>query len=230
MYKDLKSYQMATIVYDYSVEFCRRHIKNHKIVTQMEGAARDGQENIVEASENKTSEKIKVNLLGASRFSLGELLGDYENFLRQNRLKLWGKNDPEAVEVRKIVYRINRDNREDKDNKDDREDRDNKDDREDKNNKDDRRGSGAGSYSPYPTYYPYKTYLNDPEKAANVAICLIHQAKYLVDQQLRAVEKNYLEHGSYQDKLKDRWKTRELKKREEEDEWLKRYLEKPRDG
>ena len=39
----------------------------------------------------------------------------------------------------------------------------------------------------------YKTYLeaSPPEVAANTMICLIHQTNYLLDQQLRALEKEF---------------------------------------
>jgi four helix bundle suffix protein len=34
-----------------------------------------------------------------------------------------------------------------------------------------------------------------PEVIANIAICLIHQTNYLIDQQLRRLEKDFLEQG-----------------------------------
>jgi len=36
---------------------------------------------------------------------------------------------------------------------------------------------------------------------ANIAICLIHQANYLIDQQLRRLEKDYLEQGSPRERM-----------------------------
>ncbi len=47
----------------------------------------------------------------------------------------------------------------------------------------------------------YRTYTSAPDSAANVAICLIHQANYLLDQQLRALEKAFLEHGGFTERL-----------------------------
>jgi four helix bundle suffix protein len=49
----------------------------------------------------------------------------------------------------------------------------------------------------------YKTYFEkaDPEIAANTAISLIHQTNYLLDQQLRALEKTFLEEGGFTERL-----------------------------
>ncbi|OGE25609.1 four helix bundle protein [Candidatus Daviesbacteria bacterium RIFCSPLOWO2_02_FULL_38_18] len=46
-----------------------------------------------------------------------------------------------------------------------------------------------------------KTYLDNPETAANCLICLIHQANYLLDRQLQALEKAFIEKGGYSEKL-----------------------------
>jgi four helix bundle suffix protein len=52
----------------------------------------------------------------------------------------------------------------------------------------------------YMTYKPYFENEN-PEVAANAAICLIHQTNYLLDQQLRALEKEFLEEGGFTERL-----------------------------
>jgi four helix bundle suffix protein len=53
------------------------------------------------------------------------------------------------------------------------------------------------------SYSSYKTYCEkaDAETAANTAICLIHQANYLLDQQLRKLEKQFLEEGGFTERL-----------------------------
>jgi len=53
------------------------------------------------------------------------------------------------------------------------------------------------SYSTYKTYFE----LQPPEVAANAAVCLIHQTNYLLDQQLRALEKEFLEEGGFTERL-----------------------------
>ena len=53
------------------------------------------------------------------------------------------------------------------------------------------------------SYSTYKTYFEkaETETAANAAICVIHQANYLLDQQLRALEKGFLEEGGFTERL-----------------------------
>ena len=53
------------------------------------------------------------------------------------------------------------------------------------------------------SYGTYKTYIeaSPPEVAANTLICLIHQANYLLDQQLRQLEKQFLEEGGFTERL-----------------------------
>ena len=61
----------------------------------------------------------------------------------------------------------------------------------------------------------YKTYFEkaEPETAANTAISLIHQTNYLLDQQLRALEKTFLEEGGFTERLyRVRSQARERKK------------------
>ncbi len=40
-----------------------------------------------------------------------------------------------------------------------------------------------------------------PEVAANTLICLIHQANYLLDQQLRGLEQHFLAEGGFTERL-----------------------------
>lgn len=51
------------------------------------------------------------------------------------------------------------------------------------------------------SYTTYKTYTTTPESAANALVCLIHQANFLLDQQLRALEKEFLEKGGFTERL-----------------------------
>jgi len=61
----------------------------------------------------------------------------------------------------------------------------------------------ALAYRSNRSYTTYKTYFEEqePEIAANAAICLIHQTNYLLDQQLRALEKEFLKGGGFTEKL-----------------------------
>jgi four helix bundle suffix protein len=43
-----------------------------------------------------------------ARASLEELLLDYQDFLRQRNLPIWGKNHPQAQKIRKLAFLTNR--------------------------------------------------------------------------------------------------------------------------
>ena len=171
-FRNLKSYQMTEIVYDATVAFCDRFISRFsRTHDQMVQAARSGKQNIAEGSvASGTSKKIELKLVGIARASLEELLLDYQDFLRQRNLPLWGKNHPKAQKIRKLAYASNR------------------------------------------SYRTYKTYVEgaSPEIAANALICLIHQSNYLLDQQLRQLEKQFLEQGGFTEKL---YRTRQSARR-----------------
>jgi four helix bundle suffix protein len=162
-FRNLKSYQMSEIVYDATVAFCNRWIgPRSRTHDQMVQAARSGKQNIAEGSmASGTSKKIELKLVGIARASLEELLLDYQDFLRQRNLPLWGKNHPQAQRIRKLAYASNR------------------------------------------SYMTYKSYIEGapPGVAANTMICLIHQTNFLLDQQLRQLEKQFLEQGGFTEKL-----------------------------
>ena len=162
-FRELKSYQMAEIVYDGTVKFCDRWIgRRSRTHDQMVQAARSGKQNIAEGSMTSgTSKKTELKLVGVARASLEELLLDYQDFLRQRKLRLWGKNHPKAQKIRKLAYALNR------------------------------------------SYMTYKTFIEDshPGVAANTMICLIHQTNFLLDQQLRQLEQQFLEQGGFTERL-----------------------------
>jgi len=102
-YRKLKSFQTAQLVYDATVIFCERFIdKRSRTYDQMVQAARSGVQNIAEGSmASAISRKIELKLTGIARASLEELLLDYEDFLRQHKLRRWDKNSTEALAVRR---------------------------------------------------------------------------------------------------------------------------------
>ncbi|HWR59910.1 MAG TPA: four helix bundle suffix domain-containing protein [Thermodesulfovibrionales bacterium] len=102
-YRSLRSYQTAEMVYDATVVFCDRFIdRRSRTHDQMVQAARSGVQNIAEGSmASATSKKTELKLTGIARASLEELLLDYQAFLRQREFRLWGKDSPEALAVRR---------------------------------------------------------------------------------------------------------------------------------
>lgn len=165
-YRKLRSFQVATIIYDATVSFCDRFVdKRSRTHDQMVQAARSGRQNIAEGSRAAaTSSQTELRLVNVARASLDELLLDYEDFLRQRGLRQWGKDDPEAREVR------NRHRTEQTDQ------------------------TNPTDYAPWLSSA-------DPAVVANAVICLIHQANYLLDQQVGALERDFVQEGGYSEKL-----------------------------
>ncbi len=52
-------------------------------------------------------------------------------------------------------------------------------------------------HKPHVTYETYRTYVETrpPEVVANIAICLVHQANFLLDRLKRRLEQDFLKHG-----------------------------------
>jgi len=106
-YRALKSFQMAEIVYDATVAFCERFVPpRSRTRDQMIQAARSGKQNIAEGTmASATSRKTEMKLVGVARASLEELLQDYEDFLRQRGLRMWGKDHEQALAIRRLAYK-----------------------------------------------------------------------------------------------------------------------------
>jgi four helix bundle suffix protein len=103
-YRRLRSFQVTEIIYDATVAFCDRFIdKRSRTRDQMVQAARSGRQNIAEGSRaSAASSQTELRLVNVARASLDELLLDYEDFLRQRGLPMWGKDDPQAKAVRQV--------------------------------------------------------------------------------------------------------------------------------
>ncbi len=75
------------------------------------------------------------------------------------------------------------------------------------------------AYDENRSYETYKSYIEEgsPEVAANTLLCLVHQANYLLDKQLEALESAFLEEGGFTERLyRVRSERRNRKERGEE--------------
>lgn len=116
--KYLLTYRYSEIIHDLTVEFTQKYTLSHlsnlgnlrpdyRTADQMNQAARSGKQNIVEGvGQGQTSEKGLIKLLGVAKASLEELLTDYEDFLRQNKLEIYPKTHPKVSEFRKLAYKL----------------------------------------------------------------------------------------------------------------------------
>lgn len=71
---------------------------------------------------------------------------------------------------------------------------------------------------PHTTYETYREFVDTrpANVVANIAICLIHQANYLLDQQIRRLEKDFLKDGGLRERMtKARLQSREQQRLDE---------------
>ena len=101
-YRRLRSFRAAQLVYDATVAFCERFVdKRSRTRDQMIQAARSGVDIAEGSVASATSKRTELKLTGVARASLEELLLDYQDFLRQRGLRMWDKDSPEALGVRR---------------------------------------------------------------------------------------------------------------------------------
>ena len=162
-YENLISYQKAEIIYDGTYYFCHKYFpKYDRTIGQMVQAARSGKQNIVEGSmASGTSKETEIKLTNVARASLEELIVDYKDFLRINKLKFWDKKHPYYPLLTKLHK------------------------------------------TPNATYETYRKGIEspDPEVAANVMISLINITSYLLAQQLKALEQEFLQEGGLRERM-----------------------------
>jgi len=175
-YRQLRSYQVATVIYDGTVSFCDRFVdKRSRTHDQMVQAARSGRQNIAEGSRAAaTTSQTELRLVNVARASLEELLLDYEDHLRQHGKRQWDKHDPAALAVRAVG----------------------------KQHPTGRADQTAWA-DPATHWKAYARWLEhaDPAVVANALICLIHQTNYLLDQQISALERAFVQGGGYSEQL-----------------------------
>lgn len=192
-YKELLAFQKSEIIYDATVRFCADFLdKRDRTVDQMVQAARSGKQNIVEASmASGTSKETEIKLTNVARASLEELLTDYRDFLRTRGLREWDKNSKEALYVRRLsAGKIP------------------------PPEKHGTEGTGATPAAPqmshpsdsshvpvsFATFRPFFE-TRPPEVLANIVICLIHQANYLLNQQLKRLERDFVTQGGLRERM-----------------------------
>lgn len=162
-YRNLITYQKSEVIYDGTVYFTKRFFKKFdRTIDQMVQAARSGKQNIAEASmASATSKETEIKLTNVARASLEELKIDYEDFLRTNKLALWGLEHPYTRRFREINKTPNAN---------------------------------------------YNTYIRaienqDPAICANSMICLINIVAYLLNQQIKSLEKAFINEGGLRERM-----------------------------
>ena len=162
-YRKLITYQKAEIIYDGTIYFTKRFFtKYDRTVDQMVQAARSGKQNIAEASmASATSKETEIKLTNVARASLEELMIDYEDYLRTNKLPKWDRNHKLSVRFTELNKTEN---------------------------------------ATYQTYI--KAIENpEPEICANSMICLINIVSWLLKQQIKTLEKEFINNGGLRERM-----------------------------
>lgn len=161
-YRRLLSFRNAQIIYDLTVAFCRRYLSlDARTTDQMVQAARSGKQNIAEGSmASVTSRETEIKLTNVARASLEELLLDYEDYLRTRGLRLWDKDSPESLFMRKASLRHD-----------------------------------------HSEWFLNLAHSRNDEVFANMAVCLIHKAAFLLKKQMNVLEERFLQEGGLRERM-----------------------------
>ena len=125
-------------------------------------AARSGKQNIAEASmASATSKETEIKLTNVARASLEELLIDYEDFLRTNKLLRWEKDHRLGTRL----WELNK--------------------------------------TPNANYHTFQKAIEheSPEICANAMITLITITTYLLKQQLKSLERAFINEGGLRERM-----------------------------
>jgi four helix bundle suffix protein len=191
-YRKLKTFQVAQLIYDVTVRFCDLYIeKRSRTHDQMVQAARSGTQNIAEGSQaSGTSKKTELKLTNVARASLEELRLDYEDFLRQRGFVLLPPQHPALLrfkatrcttllQVRSWA--------------------------ETERNKAQTNTDSHGRPKPHPSVpvraRPCSSVPSSAELVANAALSLLNLACHLLDKQIAAQGKAFLEEGGFTERL-----------------------------
>jgi len=185
-YKELLSYQKTVIIYDCTFLFCHRFLKNSdRTIDQMVQAARSGKQNIIEGAKAAVaSSETELKLTNVARASLEELLEDYLDFLRVRKFGMWDKESAQASYVRKLssgkieLPKIAGDD------------------------------AGWNEAGPEVTTFEKlrRVFVCLMEKrsadvCANIMICLIMQANFLLDHQIIQLEEDFVKQGGLRERM-----------------------------
>jgi len=170
--RSLRSFQSATLIYDATVSFCDRFIgKQSRLVDQMVQAARSGRQNIAEGS--RASATSSQTELQLVNVARASL--DELLLDYEDFLRQRGKRqwakDDPGARAVRGVGKA-------------------------LGNQPEGRTDQSDSAA-------YAAWLDqrDPAIVANAAICLIHQANYLLDQQIAGLERAFVSEGGYSESL-----------------------------
>lgn len=181
-FSHLRSFVVALAVYDGTVVYCERFVsRRSRTHDQMVQAARSGVQNIAEGSlAAATSKKFELTLTGVARASLGELIRDYEDQLRQRDLQVWDRYDPRIRAIRaRLAGNTHTGTR-----------------------RTPRKPPSPGSPFDEPLTAALQALRTcDLQWSANILLCMAHQASFLLYRQMKRLEKDFAQEGGFSERL-----------------------------
>lgn len=181
-YRDLKSYKQAVIIYDYTVEFCNLYINPSY-----------RSDKSYQSNRSYRSYRTADQMLQAARSGKQNIVeASTERTSEKSELKLLGVARASFQELLEDFEDFLRQRSLRQWTKDSAE----------------ATAVRSLAYKTNKSYETYRSYLDKPESAANVAICLINQVNFLLDRQIKSLENQFIKQGGYTEKL--------FRKREEE--------------
>ncbi len=185
-YKELLSYQKTVIIYDCTYVFCHRFLKrSDRTIDQMVQAARSGKQNIIEGAKAAVaSSETELKLTNVARASLEEVLEDYCDFLRVRKFDQWVKESEQASYVRKLSsgkIALPKIPGEDSGWND--------------------AGPDVTEFEKIRRVFVYFMEHRSADICANIMICLIMQANYLLDHQIKQLEEDFVKQGGLREMM-----------------------------
>ena len=171
-YRDLRTFRSATLIYDATYWFCEKYLNpRSRTVDQMVQAARSGRQNIAEGSRAAATSSQTELRLVNVARASLEELLLDYEDFLRHRRQSQWAKDDPQAQA---VRRVASDHQSD--------------------------GSDLTDQQRAALYAKWLEY-DDPFVRANALICLIHQTNYLLDQQIAALEKQFIEEGGYSEQL-----------------------------
>ena len=171
-YRDLRTFRSATLIYDATYWFCEKYLNpRSRTVDQMVQAARNGRQNIAEGSRAAATSSQTELRLVNVARASLEELLLDYEDFLRHRRQSQWAKDDPQAQA---VRRVASDHQSD--------------------------GSDLTDQQRAALYAKWLEH-DDPFVRANALICLIHQTNYLLDQQIAALEKQFIEEGGYSEQL-----------------------------
>ncbi len=169
-YRQRASFQAVTLIYDATWWFCETFLKDRPTTaSQMLQVARDCRHSLADAGRSlMQSSEVELDGTRYARRCLEELLLDYEDYLRHRRLTQWTLDSAELNSIRNVARRP-------------------------KDNSAPSPSAATTDMSMLSDHQRWSLYAgwlehSDPAVRANAAICLIHQASFLLDQRIATLD------------------------------------------